>query len=70
MKFLWYIISFILIILILINNPKSEGLSTLGGQGQLFNVNSKTVNILEILTAVSITLFLCFTIVLAAYYQY
>jgi protein translocase SecG subunit len=70
MKFLWYIISFILIILILINNPKSEGLSGLSGQNQLFNANSQTTDIIEILTAVSIILFLCFTIILAAYYKY
>ena len=70
MKFLWYIISFILITLILINNPKAEGLGSLGGQGQLFTTKNKSINILEILTGVSITIFLGFTIVLAAYYEY
>lgn len=70
MKFLWYIISIILMLLILVNNPKSEGLGSLSGQGQLFNRSSKSINILEILTGVSITLFLGFTIVLSAYYEY
>ncbi len=69
MKFLWYIISLLLIIFILINNPKSEGLNSLGVQSQVFN-SSKALNILEVLIGTTLILFLGFTIVLSAYYKY
>nr|YP_009739116.1 putative protein-export membrane protein secG [Palmaria decipiens]QIC19555.1 putative protein-export membrane protein secG [Palmaria decipiens]BBI37256.1 Probable protein-export membrane protein secG [Palmaria palmata] len=70
MKFLWYSISLFLIILVLINNPKSEGVKGLNVQNKLFTANRKTTNTVEILTGLSVTIFLCLTVILSAYYEY
>lgn len=69
MKFLWYLISLVLIILILINNPKAEGLGNLSSQNQLFTTNRTATSFLEVMTWISIVIFLCFTVILTAYYE-
>lgn len=69
MKFLWYLISLVLIILILINNPKAEGMRPLNSQNQMFTTNRTATNFLEIITWISILIFLCFTVILTAYYE-
>jgi preprotein translocase subunit SecG len=66
MKFLWYLASLLSVILILINNPKSEGLGSLGGQAQLFDNTRRTGNTLEIITWLSILFFLLLTAIFAA----
>lgn len=70
MKFLWYLISIVLIVLVLIKNPKSEGLSSLNLQNKLFTPNRQATNTIEVLTGLSVTIFLCFTTILSAYYEY
>nr|YP_009294209.1 preprotein translocase subunit G [Palmaria palmata]AOM67649.1 preprotein translocase subunit G [Palmaria palmata] len=70
MKVLWYSISLFLIILVLINNPKSEGVKGLNIQNKLFTANRKTTNTVEILTGLSVTIFLGLTVILSAYYEY
>jgi protein translocase SecG subunit len=70
MKFLWYIISLVLIILVLINNPKSGGVSSLNRQNKLFTTNRKATSVIEVFTSLFIILFLLFTVVLSSYYEY
>lgn len=69
MKFLWYVVSLVLIILILINDPKAEGSSNLPGQSQIFTTNRTATTFLEIITWIFILFFLCFTVILTAYYE-
>nr|YP_009312910.1 hypothetical protein P8463_pgp089 [Helminthora furcellata]SCW21164.1 secG [Helminthora furcellata]SCW24024.1 secG [Helminthora furcellata] len=64
-KILWYLNGIFLIILILSNNPKAEGLGVLGNQNQIFSNTRQANNVLESLTWVSIILFLCLTTLLA-----
>nr|YP_009315569.1 hypothetical protein P8464_pgp090 [Liagora brachyclada]SCW24227.1 secG [Liagora brachyclada] len=68
-KFLWYVNSIFLIVLILSNNPKAEGLGVLGSQNQIFSNTRQANTVLETLTWVSIILFLCFTTLLAVSYS-
>nr|YP_009313525.1 hypothetical protein P8459_pgp090 [Galaxaura rugosa]SCW21779.1 secG [Galaxaura rugosa] len=64
MKSLWYILSVILIVLILINNPKTDTLRTFSGTNKIFTNSSEASTILEILTWSCASLFLCFAIIL------
>nr|YP_009313319.1 hypothetical protein P8460_pgp092 [Dichotomaria marginata]SCW21573.1 secG [Dichotomaria marginata] len=70
MKWLWYTLSLILVVLILINNPKTDTLRTFSGTNKLFTNSSEASTILEILTWSSASLFLCFTIILRIYTTY
>nr|YP_009314958.1 hypothetical protein P8465_pgp090 [Scinaia undulata]SCW23413.1 secG [Scinaia undulata] len=64
MKFLWYACSLLLIVLILINSPKSNDLGLLSGTNKLFASTNQAVNTLEILTWCLIFLFICLAVVL------
>ncbi len=68
-KVLWYMNSIFLIVLILSNNPKAEGLGVLGSQNQIFSNTRQANTVLEVLTWISIILFLCFTTLLAIRYS-
>nr|YP_009314752.1 hypothetical protein P8470_pgp090 [Neoizziella asiatica]SCW23207.1 secG [Neoizziella asiatica] len=68
-KVLWYVNSIFLIFLILSNNPKAEGLGILGSQNQIFSNTRQANTVLEVLTWISIILFLCFTTLLAIRYS-
>nr|YP_009315162.1 hypothetical protein P8471_pgp090 [Titanophycus setchellii]SCW23617.1 secG [Titanophycus setchellii] len=67
-KFVWYINSIFLVVLILTNNPKTEGLGVLGNQNQIFSNTRQANTVLETLTWISIILFLCCTTLLAVRY--
>nr|QCI04494.1 Preprotein-translocase subunit g [Antithamnion hubbsii] len=62
MKFLWYITSILTIFLILINNPKTNGLSNLGSQNNLINLTSNNQVILRKIIIINILIFLLLTI--------
>jgi len=64
LKFLWYISTIILIFSILIHNPKSEGLGTIGSQNQFFSNTRSTENTLNKVTWLFLALFLLFTTVI------
>nr|NP_053884.1 hypothetical protein PopuCp089 [Porphyra purpurea]P51274.1 RecName: Full=Probable protein-export membrane protein secG [Porphyra purpurea]AAC08160.1 ORF71 [Porphyra purpurea] len=65
LKFLWYISTIILVFSILIHNPKSEGLGTIGSQNQFFSNTRSTENTLNKVTWLFLALFLLFTTILA-----
>nr|YP_009314547.1 hypothetical protein P8466_pgp090 [Liagoropsis maxima]SCW22801.1 secG [Liagoropsis maxima] len=69
MKFIWYIASILLILLVLISNPKSESLGVLKGQTQLFSNTRQAITVLESLVWSCIILFLSLTTVLAIRYE-
>lgn len=64
MKFLWYICSLLLIVVILMKNPKSNGLGLLSGTNKLFASTNQAANTLEILIWALVTLFICLAIAL------
>nr|AKE98875.1 hypothetical protein 71 [Bangia fuscopurpurea] len=65
LKFFWYILTFMLIFTILIHNPKSEGLGSMGAQNQFFSNTRSTENTLNKVTWLLLTLFLLFTTIIA-----
>ncbi|ASN78747.1 hypothetical protein (chloroplast) [Porphyra umbilicalis] len=65
LKFLWYASTIILIFSILIHNPKSEGLGTIGSQNQFFSNTRSTENTLNQVTWLFLVLFLLLTTVIA-----
>ena len=65
LKFLWYISTIMLIFGILVHNPKSEGLGSIGSQNQFFSNTRSTENTLNKFTWLLVMLFLLFTIVIA-----
>nr|SCW23003.1 secG [Nemalion sp. H.1444] len=69
MKFLWYFTTIILIVLILISNPKAEGLGILGGRSQLFSNTRQATTVLEGVIWTIIILFLSLTTILAMHYE-
>nr|YP_010873196.1 Preprotein translocase subunit G [Nemalion vermiculare]WGV34468.1 Preprotein translocase subunit G [Nemalion vermiculare] len=69
MKLLWYFTTIAIIVLILISNPKAEGLGILGGQSQLFNNTRQATTVLESIIWTVIILFLSFTTILAMRYE-
>jgi protein translocase SecG subunit len=66
MKLGWYISSIITISLILINNPKSQGLSSISRQLQLFSYTRSTQKNLLVITIIAASVFVFFTIVLTS----
>nr|YP_009541742.1 preprotein translocase subunit G [Synarthrophyton chejuense]AYR05751.1 preprotein translocase subunit G [Synarthrophyton chejuense] len=67
MKILWFISSLVTIFLILINNPKSEGLGGMGNQSQLFSYTRSTQNNLLGFTLLSSFAFVLLTIILTSH---
>lgn len=66
MKILWYIVSIITLVLILANNPKSNGFGNFGNPLQLVNYTRSTQKSMQILTVFSISIFLLSTILMVA----
>nr|YP_009500259.1 hypothetical protein [Gracilariopsis heteroclada]AXE43421.1 hypothetical protein [Gracilariopsis heteroclada] len=63
MKVLWYIAGNFTILLILINNPKWTNLSGFRGQTTSLNFTRSTQKNLQLITIISIFLFLLLTII-------
>lgn len=57
MKLIWYISSFLVIFLILINNPKATNLNILGSQSKILNATRSTQQGLQALIVVNIIIF-------------
>jgi protein translocase SecG subunit len=65
MKLLWYLAGLTSIVFVLMSNPKSEGLGNLGVQTQLFNNTRQAQSTLEMMTQISVLIFLLSTIIFA-----
>nr|YP_536956.1 hypothetical protein 71 [Neopyropia yezoensis]Q1XDL2.1 RecName: Full=Probable protein-export membrane protein secG [Neopyropia yezoensis]AGH27600.1 hypothetical protein 71 [Neopyropia yezoensis]QFZ66936.1 hypothetical protein PyyePp090 [Neopyropia yezoensis]WKD83431.1 preprotein translocase subunit G [Neopyropia yezoensis]BAE92399.1 unnamed protein product [Neopyropia yezoensis] len=65
LKFFWYSSTIILIFTILIHNPKSEGLGSVGAQNQFFSNTRSTENTLNKITWLFLVLFLLLTTIIA-----
>nr|ARO90920.1 preprotein translocase SecG subunit [Corynoplastis japonica] len=68
MKFLWYIITVMLIILILIQSPKKEGFRTLNFQNQTFSNTKESERLIQSITWCLVVTFIFFTAILAKNY--
>lgn len=66
MKILWYIVSIITLLLILVSNPKSNGFGNFSNSLQLVNYTRSTQKNMQILTIFSISVFLLSTILIVA----
>nr|YP_009027558.1 hypothetical protein 71 [Neoporphyra perforata]AGV01098.1 hypothetical protein 71 [Neoporphyra perforata]AHB35052.1 hypothetical protein 71 [Neoporphyra perforata]AHB35261.1 hypothetical protein 71 [Neoporphyra perforata]AIA19423.1 hypothetical protein [Neoporphyra perforata]AIA19632.1 hypothetical protein [Neoporphyra perforata] len=65
LKLFWYTSTIILVITILIHNPKSEGVGSIGAQNQFFSNTRSTENTLNKVTWLFLILFLILTTVIA-----
>nr|AIA21509.1 hypothetical protein [Neopyropia fucicola] len=65
LKFFWYASTVILIFTILIHNPKSEGLGSVGAQNQFFSNTRSTENTLNKITWLFLVLFLLLTTIIS-----
>nr|AIA21303.1 hypothetical protein [Pyropia kanakaensis] len=65
LKFFWYVSTIMLVFTILIHNPKSEGLGSVGAQNQFFSNTRSTENTLNKITWLFLTLFLILTTIVA-----
>nr|YP_009244793.1 preprotein translocase subunit G [Pyropia pulchra]AMK97035.1 preprotein translocase subunit G [Pyropia pulchra] len=65
LKFFWYVSTIMLIFTILIHNPKSEGLGSVGAQNQFFSNTRSTENTLNKVTWLFLILFLILTTIIA-----
>nr|YP_010728682.1 preprotein translocase subunit G [Phymatolithon calcareum]WEA76898.1 preprotein translocase subunit G [Phymatolithon calcareum] len=66
MKLIWYTSSILTILLILINNPKSQGFGSIGNQSQLFSYTRSTQKNILILTTITASIFVLLTIILTS----
>nr|YP_010196796.1 Preprotein translocase SecG subunit [Gracilaria cliftonii]UAD84600.1 Preprotein translocase SecG subunit [Gracilaria cliftonii] len=62
MKFLWYLLGFVTMILILINNPKFTTLGGFSSKSNSLNFTRSTQKNLQIIIIINICLFLGWTI--------
>jgi len=62
MKLIWYCVSLCLILFILINNPRSNGLGVFGNQGQVLNSTRSTEKNLQLITIILVFCFFLLTI--------
>lgn len=62
MKLIWYFVSLFLILFILINNPRSNGVGILGNQGQVLNSTRSTEKNLQLITIILVFCFFLLTI--------
>lgn len=66
MKILWYIVSMTTLVLILVNNPKSNSFGNFSNPLQLVNYTRSTQKSMQILTIFSLSIFLLSTILIVA----
>nr|WCH54752.1 Preprotein translocase SecG subunit [Hypnea edeniana] len=62
MRFIWYLVSIIIICLVLINNPKANNLNNFGQQSNTFSFTRSTQQSLNWIIAINVILFFLFTI--------
>nr|YP_010726379.1 Preprotein translocase SecG subunit [Hypnea brasiliensis]WCH55350.1 Preprotein translocase SecG subunit [Hypnea brasiliensis]WDY84854.1 Preprotein translocase SecG subunit [Hypnea brasiliensis] len=62
MKFIWYLVSIVIICLVLINNPKANNLNNFGQQANTFSFTRSTQQSLNWIIAINVILFFLFTI--------
>nr|YP_010903692.1 Preprotein translocase SecG subunit [Hypnea wynnei]WCH56544.1 Preprotein translocase SecG subunit [Hypnea wynnei] len=62
MRFMWYLVSIIIISLVLINNPKANNLNNFGQQSNTFSFTRSTQQSLNWIIAGNVLLFFLFTI--------
>ena len=67
MKVIWYLVSFLTIFLVLLNDPKSTDLGGFGSSQQMFSMTRESQNKLQVITVVSIFIFFLLTIFFALY---
>nr|YP_009564791.1 preprotein translocase subunit G [Gelidium coulteri]YP_009565191.1 preprotein translocase subunit G [Gelidium sinicola]QBA96142.1 preprotein translocase subunit G [Gelidium coulteri]QBA96542.1 preprotein translocase subunit G [Gelidium sinicola] len=67
MKYIWYLIGFVTIILILINNPKSTVLGNPINQATPVNFTKSAKNNLQISTIFSVIAYLVLTVLMNIY---
>nr|ALL97224.1 preprotein translocase SecG subunit [Pyropia endiviifolia] len=65
LKFFWYVSTIMLVLTILIHNPKSEGLGSVGAQNQFFSNTRSTENTLNKVTWLFLISFLVLTTIIA-----
>nr|YP_009244237.1 preprotein translocase subunit G [Gelidium vagum]AMK96479.1 preprotein translocase subunit G [Gelidium vagum] len=68
MKYIWYLISFVTIILILINNPKSPTLGNPVNQSTPVNFTKSAKNNLQVSTIFSVIVYLVLTVLMNIYF--
>lgn len=66
MKLIWYTSILLTILLILTNNPKSQGFGSIGNQSQLFSYTRSTQKNILILTTITSSIFVLLTIILTS----
>nr|YP_010902897.1 Preprotein translocase SecG subunit [Hypnea flava]WCH54951.1 Preprotein translocase SecG subunit [Hypnea flava] len=62
MKFIWYLVSIVIICLVLINNPKANNLNNFGQQSNTLSFTRSTQQSLNWIIALNVVLFFLFTI--------
>nr|YP_010865254.1 preprotein translocase subunit G [Campylaephora boydenii]WGT74199.1 preprotein translocase subunit G [Campylaephora boydenii] len=62
MKFLWYLISLSIIFLILVSNPKANGLGNFINQDKIIKLNNNSQILLQKIIMIMILLFFTLTI--------
>lgn len=62
MKFLWYLISFSIMFLILVSNPKANGVSSFINQENIIKLNSNSQILLQKILMLMVLLFFTLTI--------
>nr|YP_010330431.1 preprotein translocase subunit G [Rhodella violacea]UNJ18147.1 preprotein translocase subunit G [Rhodella violacea] len=65
MKILWYIVTILLVILILLQNPKKESFKTFGFQNQTLSNTRESEKLLQNITWIGVILFVILTSCLA-----
>ena len=65
MKFIWYIVSALVIFLILLSHPQASNLGTFGNQAKILNSTRSTQQGTQLLITLSIAIFFLFTIFFA-----
>lgn len=64
-KILWYIVTILLVILILLQNPKKESFKTFGFQNQTLSNTRESEKLLQNITWIGVILFVILTSCLA-----
>nr|QVY58243.1 preprotein translocase subunit G [Eucheuma denticulatum] len=67
MRLIWYLVAITNVLLILLNNPKSNNFSTMGVQGSNFKSTQSTQRGLQLLISINIMVFLILTIFLVMF---
>nr|YP_009293611.1 preprotein translocase subunit G [Rhodymenia pseudopalmata]AOM64293.1 preprotein translocase subunit G [Rhodymenia pseudopalmata] len=67
MKLIWYLISFLTVFLILLNNPKATDLGSFGGNQKVLSLTRGSQKKMQILTVITASIFFILTVFFALY---